>query len=100
MPVCPRLVRRREGFLLVACGVEQRLVDLAVVDGHMLPDADPDDLLAFDPELLGDLFRRQVIRHLPVPPFSRGPSKTERAHRDALRWARDFRVTYGGCCPI
>src|SRR5437588_2170666 len=43
--------------------LEERLVDLALVDRHALLQADPDDLLALDPELLRQLLRRQVIRH-------------------------------------
>ena len=42
---------------------EERLVDLALVDRHALLDADADDLLAVDAELLGQLFRRQMVRH-------------------------------------
>src|SRR5436190_13453961 len=43
--------------------LEERLVDLALVDRHALLQADADDLLALDPELLRQLLRRQVIRH-------------------------------------
>src|SRR6266498_403980 len=38
--------------------LEQRLVDLALIDGHAFLDADADDLLAVDPEFLGQLLGR------------------------------------------
>jgi hypothetical protein len=44
-------------------GLEQALVDLPVVDRNRLLNADPDDLVAFDSELLRQLLRRQVIGH-------------------------------------
>src|SRR3984893_13778231 len=42
--------------------LEQCLVDLALVDRHAFLDADADDLLAVDPEFLGQLLGREVIR--------------------------------------
>jgi hypothetical protein len=44
----------------------------------VLLEADPDDLVAVDPDLLGQLVRRQVIGH--VAP-SLGTKKTRRAQR-------------------
>jgi hypothetical protein len=38
--------------------LEQRLVDLALIDGHAFLDADADDLLAVHPEFLGQLLGR------------------------------------------
>ena len=43
--------------------LEERLVDLPVVDRHALLHADADDLFAVDPRLLGELFGRQVVGH-------------------------------------
>src|SRR5215212_1285670 len=43
--------------------LEQRLVDLALVDRDRLLDADLDHLLAIDPKLLRQLLWRQVVRH-------------------------------------
>src|SRR3990172_2503281 len=47
-------------------GLEQGLVDLAVVDRDALLDAEPDDRLAVDTELLRELLGRQVVRHAGV----------------------------------
>src|SRR5262249_42790709 len=52
---------------LVTDGVEQGLVDLAVVDGHVALEADPDDLATLDAELLCDLLGGQVVRHARPP---------------------------------
>src|SRR3954454_5568528 len=43
--------------------LEEGLVDLAVVDRHVLLEAEPDDLLAIHAVLLRELLGRQVIRH-------------------------------------
>ena len=44
-------------------GLEERLVDSAVIHGDVLFDADPDDFGSVDPELTGELFGREVVRH-------------------------------------
>ena len=44
-------------------GVEERLVDSAVIDGDVLLDTDAYHFGAFDPELAGQLFGREVVRH-------------------------------------
>ena len=44
--------------------LEQRLVDLAVVDRDVLLDADPDHLVAVDADLLRQLLGRQMIGHV------------------------------------
>src|SRR4051794_15162647 len=46
---------------------EQALVDLAVVDRHRLLVAQPDHLFALQVELLGELLRRQMVRHASTP---------------------------------
>ncbi len=43
--------------------LEQRLVDLPLVDRDRLLDAESDDLLTVDSELLRQLLGRQVVRH-------------------------------------
>src|SRR6185437_9652807 len=43
--------------------LEERLVDTAVINGDALFDADPDDFGSVDPELTGELFGREVVRH-------------------------------------
>jgi hypothetical protein len=43
--------------------LEEELVDLSLVDRDAFLHADPDHLLPVDSELLGQFFRRQVIRH-------------------------------------
>src|SRR3954454_6093046 len=56
----PRLAGERE---LLADGLEQALVDLAVVDGDGLLVAEADDIFPLHAVLLGKLVRRQVIGH-------------------------------------
>ena len=55
-----RLGHRPERFEL---RLEERLVDLALVDRHAFLDAHPDHFLPVDAELLRKLIGRQVIRH-------------------------------------
>ena len=43
--------------------LEERLVDLALVDRHALLDAEADDVLPLHADLLGELLRRQVVWH-------------------------------------
>jgi len=43
--------------------LEERLVDLALVDRHTFLDTDADDLLAVDPQFLRQLLGREVVRH-------------------------------------
>ena len=45
-------------------GLEQVFVDLALIDGHALFDADSDHFLPVEPELLREFFGREVIRHV------------------------------------
>src|SRR6185312_4177988 len=54
------LASKRE---LLADGLEQALVDLAVVDGDGLLVAEADDIFPLHAVLLGWLVRRQVVRH-------------------------------------
>src|SRR6185436_771707 len=62
-------------------GLEQMLVDLALVDRDALRDTEPDDRLAVHVELLRELLGRQVIRHRALP-----PSSDKKAHRrDCVR---------------
>ena len=56
--------------------LEERLVDLAVVDRDRLLHADLDHLLAIDPELLRQLLRREVVRHLTSPRTRKNPPRT------------------------
>ena len=49
--------------------LEQVLVDLSLIDRDALLDAELDDRIAVDAELVRELFRRQVIRHA-SPPLS------------------------------
>src|SRR5438876_11019597 len=44
-------------------GLEERLVDLALIDRDAFLDTNADDRLAIDPQLLGELLWRQVVRH-------------------------------------
>src|SRR6185312_9763842 len=57
-------------------GLEQVLVDLALVNRDALRDTEPDDRLAVHVELLRELLGRQVIRHRALP-----PSSDKKAHR-------------------
>ncbi len=54
-----------EGFEL---GLEECLVDLALVDRHAFLEAHSDHFLALDPELLREFLGREVVRHRCVPP--------------------------------
>src|SRR5215211_2135958 len=56
-----RLRHRRERLQL---RLEERLVDLALVDRHTFLDAHPNHFLPVDAELLRKLIGRQVICHL------------------------------------
>src|SRR5215831_13477362 len=64
-----RVVRRASGARRRSCAdrlvrcLEERLVDLPVVDRNAFLDADADDLFAVDPHLLGELVGRQVVGH-------------------------------------
>jgi hypothetical protein len=43
--------------------LEERLVDLALVDRHTFLDAHPNHFLPVDPELLRELIGREVVRN-------------------------------------
>ena len=47
--------------------LEEELVDLALIDRHAFLDTEPDHVVTIEPELFGQLFRRQVIWHR-LPP--------------------------------
>ena len=57
------LVRLGHGSQRLELRLEERLVDLALVDRHAFLDADPDHFLPVDAQLLRELVRRQVICH-------------------------------------
>ena len=57
------MLHRQRAESLELC-VEERLVDLPVIDRNMLFDADPDHFLAFDPDLFGELIWRQMVGQL------------------------------------
>src|ERR671939_2099899 len=65
-PASVRLRRRAQRLELC---LEQGLVDLPLVDRNALLDADADDLAPLDAQLLRQLVRRQVVRHV-APPWS------------------------------
>ena len=56
-------VRLRQRAERLQLRLEEVLVDLAVVDRHPFLHAHPDHLLLVDPQLLRELFGREVIRH-------------------------------------
>jgi hypothetical protein len=68
--------------------LEEELVDLALVDRDAFLEADTDHLRAIDPELLRQLFRREVIRH--DAPSSTETKKPTGAQLSLTlgRWAR------------
>src|SRR5439155_12186766 len=53
----------RHGAERLELCLEQRLVDLALVDRNALLDTEADHFLPVDPELLGKLVRREVVCH-------------------------------------
>src|SRR5437763_855793 len=53
----------RHGAERLELCLEQRLVDLALVDRNALLDTEADHFLPVDPELLGELVRREVVCH-------------------------------------
>src|ERR1041384_2217200 len=57
--------RRSSGFRAERCQLrlEERLVDLSLVDRDAFLHADPDHLLPIDPQLFRQFLRREVIRH-------------------------------------
>ena len=57
--------------------LEQRLVDLSLVDRHVFLEADPDHLVPVDPDLLRELVGRQVVGHF-------APSTKKPAAHNAL----------------
>ena len=83
-PSCA-LVRLRERVQRLELGLEERLVDLALVDRHAFLDAQPDHVLPLHTKLLRELVRRQVVRH--AWSSLRGNEKA-RWRKDALRRAR------------
>src|SRR4051794_14279859 len=68
-------VRRRPGSCArcFELRLEERLVDLAVVDRDPLFETYPDHLLPIDLQLCGQLFGRQMVRH--VAPFTKKPAR-------------------------
>src|SRR5439155_23639542 len=63
------LVRLRGGADRVELRLEERLVDLALVDRDPLLETEADHFQPLDPELLGQLLRRQVVWHLAACSF-------------------------------
>src|SRR5262249_46140445 len=59
--------------------LEERLVDLALVDRNMLLDADPDHLCAVEADFLGQFLGRQMICH--VAPLSGAKESPPRSWR-------------------
>src|SRR5262245_24611093 len=66
--------------------LEERLVDLPVVDRDAFLDADADDLVAVHPRLLGELFGRQVVGH--AASFWQRKSPPAQSARVGLRFIR------------
>src|SRR5918911_938105 len=70
----PVSVRLRRGAQRLELCLEQGLVDLPLVDRDALLDADADDLAPVDAQLLRQLVRRQVIRHVTPPRPTKKPA--------------------------
>ena len=77
--------------------LEQRLVDLAVIDRYAFLDADADDLVAIHPRLLGELFGRQVVGH--AASSGRENGKKKPAGADRARRAAGHSLPGGSSCP-
>src|SRR6478672_5785091 len=73
-PRCSSAGRDERTVVLEPHCLEERLVDLAVIDRYVLLETQPDDLLAVDSVLLRELLGRQVIRH-PFLPAEGGPAE-------------------------
>ena len=74
-----RSVLLRERVDRAEMGLEERLVDLALVDRDMLLDADPDHLRAVEADFLRKLLGRQMIGH--VAPLSGAKESPPRSWR-------------------
>src|SRR5436190_12034384 len=72
------LVLLRQRTQRVELRREKGLVDLALVDRYAFLDADADDLLAVDPELLRELFGREVVGHALSPCPAKKPAGASR----------------------
>src|SRR5437764_4139662 len=73
--------------------LEQGLVDLPLVDRDALLDTEADDLAALDAQLLRQLVRRQVVRH--VAPSSPRKSPSARGANGLVRVACRLRESKG-----
>src|ERR671916_101402 len=92
----PLLVRLRQGAERLQLRLEERLVDLPLVDRHALLDADADYLLPLDSELLRKLVGREVVRHRPFPPI-RGNEKARWRRRGAQAgWLTARSLSFAG----
>jgi hypothetical protein len=73
-------VLRGQGSQRLELRLEQRLVDLPLIDRHVFLEADADHFIASDPDFLREVVRRQVVGHLAPSRFTprKSPPRTMR----------------------